>query len=86
MTRKRYLLVGVEGNQRGIEKKRSPLPGDQKQEREECVSAVLREDKLAKRLVKGIENTMQQTHLVQLVAQVNRVDVIAFKVREHNNL
>ena len=28
----------------------------------------------------------QKTHLVQLVAQINRVNVVAFEVREHDDL
>lgn len=42
------LLVGIEGDERGIQNESGPLSRYKEQGREECVSDVFRQDKLAR--------------------------------------
>ena len=54
---------------------------DQEQESKESMCSVFGKNKLNERVRQWMTTAeMLETHLVQLVAQINRIDVVAFEV------
>lgn len=82
------LLVSVKKYQWKVEEERGPLARDEEKYREEGMSKVFRENELrASVSLQSIYDIQRRsTHLIQLVAEVNRVDIIALQIREHDNL
>lgn len=86
----KYSLVDVVSHERDVQEERKPLSGQEEAQGEECVCEHFGEDKLQKmrEAISGriFPFVMTATHGIELVAQVDRVDVVAFEIREHDDL
>lgn len=81
-------LVYIVREQGCVEEERYPLAGQKEEQGEERVRDVLGKDELAADAllaVSELENE-DRAHLVELITEVYRVDVIALEVGEHDDL
>lgn len=82
-TRGAYALVNVVYEQGQVDQQRNPLEVDEEQERENSMRRHLRDNELHRSATCRL---VFITHLVQLGAQVERVDVVRLEIGVHDDL